>query len=194
MNPFARKRPNPKRDKPRRVGNGRTRLRGEAMTDLRRQAFERSGGKCEFGIPGASLLFNRCNRPITWKSMELSHDRHGPNKSDTLATVKAVCHECHQIGTHNPKSCKRRAGKPMSKKNAEAYWNSTACFCEKESKRSKESFGPECRAKVSAVTLHTLENTDDPDVYRETLAQAEIEILKYGIERPSGAGNKNEGD
>jgi hypothetical protein len=38
----------------------------------------------------------------------------------------------------------------------------------------------ECRFKLSAQICHTLENTDDPEIYRETLAAAELEILMYG--------------
>lgn len=68
----------------------------------------------------------------------------------------------------------------MSKKTAQEYWAGEVCSgCTDGAKKSGESFCPTCREKISPQTLHTLENTDDPDVYRETHAQAEIEILQY---------------
>lgn len=184
-NPFRKKGINKKRAAPRRVGNGRVKLYGADKTDLRRKAFERSGGTCEvirnkvqqIGYKVSAWL-GRCDAPITWETMELSHDRHGPNKSDTLESVKASCSECHKVGTHNPKSCKRRPGKPMRTKDAKDYWLGTLCSCD-QPKNKQESFCADCRLKVNPQTLLTLENADDPDTYRETLAQAEIEILQF---------------
>lgn len=187
MNPFAKKRPRPKRWKPRRTKEER--LHGAAKTARRREIFERSGGYCEAErmVPMSQRIFHgqaltglvRCNRIIDWETMHWGHKKHGARKSDALADGLAMCEECHLVNQHNPKSCKRRPGKQMSKKDAEAYWRGKVCFCETTPKRPYESFCPDCRAKVSAATLHTLENTDDPDVYRETLAQAEIEILQF---------------
>lgn len=67
--PFSRKRPNPKRDDPRRV-QGREKLYGKAKTERRREIFERSGGRCEAMSPvsqHANYPFAklRCNAPIT---------------------------------------------------------------------------------------------------------------------------------
>lgn len=184
MNPFAKKRPNPKRWKPRRTKEER--LHGAAKTARRREIFERSGGRCEAEIPGAILFFGheshiltrRCNRPITWGTFHWSHNRHAANKSDSMSGGIASCAECHRR-LHNPKSCKRRPGKQMSKKDAEAYWRGKVCFCETTPKRPYESFCPDCRMKVTPAILHVLEKTDDPDVYREYLALAENAILTW---------------
>lgn len=178
LNPFRKPRIKTKREKSRRTVEER--LTGQAKTDRRREIFERSGGKCEAEIKGASLLFNRCNAPITWETMEWSHKAHGARKSDSMAGGIASCKDCHRVGVHNPKPCPRRAGKVMSRKSAREYWAGEVCSgCMDGAKKSGESFCPTCREKISPQTLHTLENTDDPEVYRETHAQAEIEILQY---------------
>lgn len=179
-NPFIKRRPNPKRKEPRRVGNGRVKLYGDDMTDLRRKAFERSGGRCEMMkiLSIATCIVGRCNAPITWETMELCHDEHGPRKSDELAKVKAGCKECHR-NQHNAggKPCKRRPGKVMPIKDAKAYWSGKVCFCEGP-KKPAESFCPDCALRLTEQTRHTLEHADNPNDYREALAEAEIEIMK----------------
>lgn len=95
-----------RRSKPRRV-LGREKLYGKAKEARRREIFERSGGFCEQGWQkpnGLVMVAWRCNRPITWESMEWSHDRHGANKDDSLEGGIASCKECHQR-RHNPKAC-----------------------------------------------------------------------------------------
>lgn len=67
----------------------------------------------------------------------------------------------------------------MKIKDAKAYWEGEVCFCD-GAKRKQESFCPECRVKLQPQTLYDLENSDDPDAYRMTLAQAENEVLMYG--------------
>lgn len=189
MNPFRRKKPRSKRKEPRRTVEER--LTGQAKTDRRWEIFERSGGKCEAMIKQHDHGINweiRCNAPITWETMEWSHKAHGARKSDSMAGGIASCAECHQVGVHNPKPCKRRPGKMMSKKDAEVYWLGRVCFCEKTPKKSRESFCPDCRPKVGPQTLSDLENADSPDSYREALAAAEIEILQYKPEVGADSG------
>jgi hypothetical protein len=197
-NPFAPSRIVKKRDTPRRIGPDRVKLTGEAKKELRRRAFERSGGKCEAmrQEPGAVMYFRgegtllyreiRCNKPITWESMELSHNRHAANKSDELGKVIASCRECHQVGKHNPKSCPRRPGSVMNLKAAEAYWNGEVCIgCstaeESKPKKARESFCGECRAKLQLQTAHDLENSDSPRDYCEALARGELEIIAADV-------------
>ena len=66
----------------------------------------------------------------------------------------------------------------MRTKDAKDYWLGTLCSCD-QPKNKEASFCADCRLKVNPQTLLTLENADDPDTYRETLAQAEIEILQF---------------
>lgn len=186
--PFSRKRPNPKRDDPRRV-QGREKLYGEAKTDRRREIFERSGGRCEAMIEKRNTWaissnitgfdYFRCNAPITWETMEWSHDRHAANKDDSMGTGIASCKACHSA-KHNAQGVPRRPGKVMRLAKAEEYWRGTTCFCNGE-KRKQESLCSSCGTKISAQTLYTLENTDDRDIYRQALAEAETEILNYEI-------------
>src|SRR4029077_8526325 len=120
----------------------------------------------------------RCNAPITWETMEWSHNAHGARKSDSLEDGIASCKDCHRR-RHASQGVPRRPGKIMKIIDARAYWENTHCFCEKESKKPRESFGPECRAKLSKQILYDLENSDDPDTYRQTLALAELEIISH---------------
>lgn len=66
----------------------------------------------------------------------------------------------------------------MKIKDAKEYWSGKVCFCDGP-KKSAESFCPECTPKLSEQTLYTLQHADNPDDYRLSLAQAEIEILQY---------------
>ena len=106
-------------------------LRGSAKKARRRELFERSAGKCEdnanqdkvclkilgkapegntcLQTPGTcescpEWHSRRCERPITWDSMEWSHLHHGANKCDCMACGIASCKECHRR-RHNPKPC-----------------------------------------------------------------------------------------
>jgi hypothetical protein len=190
--PFQkRKRPNPKRKEPRRVA-GRTRLKGEDMTELRRKVFARSGGKCEeikvltnfkdwTAIEGQmcppQTIMGPCGAPITWDSMELSHNAHGSRRDDSEAGTIASCKSCH-TAKHNAHGVPRRPGKIMKIKDAQAYWNGLICFCD-SAKKPRESFCPECSLKLSPQTALDLKNADDPDDYRQALANAETEILLH---------------
>lgn len=172
----------PKTDKE--FKDGRIRLADKG--ELREKVFERSGGKCEEVIPDSDIIAKRlwfpeqwrCNAPITLQSMELSHKRHGCHRDDTAASTIASCKECHRV-KHASRGIPRRPGKPMKIKDAKAYWEGEVCFCD-GNKRKQESFCPECRVKLQPQTLYDLENSDDPDAYRMTLAQAENEVLMYG--------------
>lgn len=151
------------------------------MEELRWEVFRRSGGMCEERIlTDDGPLLRRCGAPITWDTMELSHLRHGANKTDTAEGTIASCKECHR-NRHNAgrHPCPKRPGRVMNLKEAQAYWLGEICFCD-QPKKARESFCADCNLKLAPQTRHDLENADDPDVYRQTLADAEIEILKRG--------------
>ena len=88
---------------------GRVRLFGKDYKELRRLAWLRAKGQCECG----------CGRYACWfpfmggaEAMgELSHNEHGPRKSDELARVKWMRHECH-TKMHNA------GGKPCPSKKS----------------------------------------------------------------------------
>lgn len=92
---------------------------GEDMTRLRVQAFNRAGGAaeyylvngyrevvlhhdhayCEMPIRGVTGV--RCNRNISWETMELDHNPSLANDGDdSLEGVRAICRRCH-ICRHN---------------------------------------------------------------------------------------------
>lgn len=84
------------------------RLRGQAKTELRREAYARSGGKCEGERNGV-----RCDRPISWYDFrwrfELAHVLDvGKGGSDVLENVLCLCQygpdPCHREGqnSHHP--------------------------------------------------------------------------------------------
>lgn len=189
VNHFPTARLNPKRKEPRRVGNGRVKLADK--TELRRQAFKRSGGKCEMvnlkPFPGRYVktpVLVRCGAPITWKSMHLSHDRHGPNKSDALATVKASCEKCHR-DKHNAggKPCPRKPGRVMTPTEAREYLAGEKCYCEKPKKKDT-TYCAECREKLSPQTARDID-TLVHDEFLKAMGNAEKEIMSY---RPAEAG------
>lgn len=156
--------------------------------ELRKQVFERSGGKCEEEIEILSHVdywqgaikseIERCKAPITLETMELSHVRHGCHRDDSLAGTIASCKPCHRA-KHSSQKIPRRPGKIMKVNEAKVYWEGKYCHCG-GTKREKSSFCPECMQKLNAQTAYTLENSDDQEVYREALAEAELEILMYG--------------
>jgi len=148
------------------------------MTELRRAAFQRSGGYCE----AQDALDMRCCRIITWESMELSHVRHGANKTDTLDGVLASCKECHRAA-HNAggKPVSRKPGRVMNLTEARKYWEGEVCYCN-GTKKKQASFCGACMSKLSAQRRYNLENSDDADQYRADLAAAELEILAWKAE------------
>jgi hypothetical protein len=80
---------------------GRVRLFGADKTALRKQLFRRSDGMCEEMLDVSfcnTILVGamRCGLPITWEDFEWSHNRHGANKTDTLAGGIASCKACHR--------------------------------------------------------------------------------------------------
>lgn len=177
-NPFARKPPNKKSGKERRVRD-REKLYGEAKTQRRREIFERSKGFCEALRPWEfePMIMARCAAPITLETMEWSHKRHGSAKDDSLDGGIASCKDCHRA-QHNWSGppMKRRPGKIMKISDAREYWAGKICFCDGP-KSERESFCPVCNLKLSKQTLFDLENADDPDTYREALARGENEVL-----------------
>lgn len=187
-NPFARPKPNPKRDKPRRV-RGRVILRGKDKEELRREVFRRSGGFCEeivrCQLPecnegGKAWHTYRCGQLISWETMELSHLKHGPRRSDTPEDTIASCKECH-ARRHNAggKPVARKPGRLMSRKEAEHNWfGMTCCFCDKP-KFSETTFCEPCALKLSAQSRRDIEETQGRD-YLQSVAAAETELLGKG--------------
>lgn len=175
-NHFRRKPPNKKRKEPRRIGSDRVRL--PSRTGLRWQVYSRSSGTCESESVAGIPHHKDCPRVVGWHDGELAHLRHSSNKTDTLDGTYWASRQCHQISCHNPKSCNRRPGKPMKIKDAQEYWNGKICFCD-QPKKERESFCSVCRGKLSPQVAYDLENSDDPDTYRQTLALAENEILMW---------------
>ena len=75
----------------------RTRLKGEAMTQLRRSVFLRDNYRCA-----------RCGRMVTWETGELAHiEGRGRGGSDTEANTECSCNTCHRA-EHNPKAIPRK--------------------------------------------------------------------------------------
>lgn len=76
------------------IRKGKTFLFGQDMTELRMRAFERSVGFCEQPLRG--VLHSRCQRNISWETMELGHQPSlGQGGDDTLEGVVASCRRCH---------------------------------------------------------------------------------------------------
>ena len=195
-NPFQQKfsRIKPKARGDREYRDGRTYLQNK--TELRQRVFERSGGRCEDIHDLINMDANhvyakmRCNAPITWESMELSHLRHGIHRDDSERGTIASCKDCHRK-RHASAKVPRRPGKKMNSKQAKEYFENDICFCsegEKIVNKPKfESFCAECKQKLPKQMLFDLENPDltrhdAEEVYRELLAECENMILLYDLE------------
>ena len=74
---------------------GRVILKGQDMTDLRRQVYRRSGGHCEVEKHG-----KRCNRFAPWDGYrhgELAHRvHHSHGGTDTPENTCWACYDCHR--------------------------------------------------------------------------------------------------
>lgn len=86
---------------------GRVRLFGDDYKALRFSAWARANGICECGCRNPAIYF--CDFVGIPCQGELSHNEHGPRKSDELERVKWMRHECH-MKRHNA------GGKPVPKK------------------------------------------------------------------------------
>lgn len=79
------------------------RLKGKALTALRRACFERDGYTCV-----------ECGAGVLWQGFYLvqGHMAHiiprSRGGSDTLPNVKTKCLRCHLVEEHNPKPCPRK--------------------------------------------------------------------------------------
>ena len=62
------------------------RLYGEALTELRWEAFRRSEGRCEMQRFG-----QRCNYPITFENSEMAHVRNRRMYGDVIDNVLMSC-------------------------------------------------------------------------------------------------------
>lgn len=78
------------------------RLFGEDKTRLRLQIFERTGGLCE-----SPQHVSTCPLWASFEYGEMSHRRHGSNKTDTLEGAFWSTKECHQMGVHGLRSGKK---------------------------------------------------------------------------------------
>jgi len=71
---------------------------GDDVTQLRRQAFDRSQGFCE--SPRSGFNGKRCGTPITWESSEMHHSPSlGQGGDDSLGGVLMICKPCH-VASH----------------------------------------------------------------------------------------------
>ena len=78
---------------------GRIRLRGKAITDLRRECFERDRYICQCG----------CGESVTWERGDMAHIvSRGAGGSDILSNVKTMNHFHHLL--------EHFGGKPVPKK------------------------------------------------------------------------------
>jgi len=85
---------------------GRVQLRGQDKTDLRRDVYNRAGGRCEEIRNG-----KRCNRFAGWDGLkhgELSHRAHGAKRNDTTDDVLWSCRECHRKRHPGPQFAAQR--------------------------------------------------------------------------------------
>lgn len=101
--------------------DGRVRLANKS--GLRRQAFERAGGKCEALHPVSNTctvgktsvtMVMRCYRDAPWDGPltvrgHLAHKKHGPRRDDTLGGVLWKCADCH-LKEHGLRSGKMERG------------------------------------------------------------------------------------
>lgn len=165
--------------------NRRVRLRGEDYEALRRQAFERAGGRCERQT-GILTTINRktgekkilghfsCENSAPRASGSdfnyrihghLSHLKHGARKSDMLDQVIWSCASCHlaEHGTRWRKQRMENAWKP--EEVAEYYHAETACVCFAE-KSLDSAMCDDCRQSLretQPALLHVIENgSGDP--------------------------------
>ena len=97
--------------------SGRTILRGQDKTDLRRRVYNRAGGRCEEEPNG-----KRCNKFAPWDGIghgELSHEDHGANRDDTEAGTKWSCRECHARRHPGPQFAPQRRRTEESGENTQ---------------------------------------------------------------------------
>jgi len=135
---------------------------------------------------GRIIICILCEEPIKYFS-DLDSDHIEPGKmggcknhsEDNLQPAHRWCNS-KKGSQRKPigKICKRRPGRKMTNTEAEQYWLGKVCQCDLP-KKSRESFCADCRLKVGEKTLSDLENADNREDYRTSLAQAELEILQY---------------
>jgi len=90
------------------IRKGKTFLFGDDMTELRRDVFERSKGFCEQRVNG--ILGGRCQRNISWETMELDHQPSlAQGGDDTPEGTVASCRRCHQQRHNRQVKSDRRA-------------------------------------------------------------------------------------
>jgi len=76
------------------IRRGKRYLFGEDMKHLRAKVFERSKGYCEQRVNG--ILSGRCERNISWETMELDHQPSlAQGGDDSMEGTVASCRRCH---------------------------------------------------------------------------------------------------
>lgn len=89
------KRPNPRRD--------RLRLVGEERKQLRLDAYDRAGGHCEAGVS------ERCPGVISLDAFEWHHRKlRSQGGDDTITNSLALCHHCHEWAHQHPEDARMR--------------------------------------------------------------------------------------
>lgn len=92
------------------------RLKGEALTALRREVFELCGGSLldlDSGkVTDVAARCEVCDKYIFWElwhghpnSFHLAHKRNKRMHGDSVKNTRGLCRDCHLIGDHNPKPC-----------------------------------------------------------------------------------------
>lgn len=169
LTPFRSKRPSPKRDEPRRV-RGRVRLDAAGKRDLRLKRYEFAQGKCETCFKGVPL-----DGPLEVRA-HLSHNEHGPRKSDEFHRVTIECYECHIVEGHQGgKPVRKKPGRTMSKAEAMRYLRLTECFCAGPKKRDLP-FCNDCKSKLSPQSLLDLAELTNKQ-WLQAMADAERELM-----------------
>lgn len=104
------------------------RLKGQALTDLRRQCFERDGYRCQAirieRMGWFQISWNQhipiygprvCLEPVTWETGEMAHVKAKRRHGDSLANVTTMSKRCHELShAYGPSGVKPVPLKPKS--------------------------------------------------------------------------------
>jgi hypothetical protein len=169
LSPFRNRKPNVKRYEPRRV-RGRERLDAAGKRELRLKRYEHAQGKCETCGKEVPL-----DGPLEVRA-HLSHNEHGPRKSDEFHRVTIECFDCHIVEGHQGgKPVRKKPGRPMSKAEAMRYLRLTECFCSGPKNRDLP-FCNECKSKLSPQSLLDLAELTNKQ-WLQAMADAERELM-----------------
>lgn len=76
------------------------RLKGDKLTKLRDDCYERDGGRCVV----CGILVDKNAPPIADDSYHMAHIKAKRIGGDSLDNVRCLCGRCHR-NEHNPKAC-----------------------------------------------------------------------------------------